>query len=209
MSKKGRRPRKDLPEPDPEHEGSEHEHDHDNPGPSDVWIHTQPDVLGETYLVTVSVGSDYTQTFTPEEAVQYAHYLSTVLARAEYDAAVIKQLTSRGLEKPVAAHFVVDLRDERPDLDDRWILVATPFVGFRTGLPGVTMSLNPAYCGGRDDELGAWEADQVRDHINHMLASPQAADLDAAYLRMLKGVIGLDDGVARAVVGSLDEYREK
>ena len=189
MSKKGRRPRKDLQPPEPE-EGM-------------VWIKTEPSLDGSTYVVTVEVSEDRAILLTPETSPRYALTILQAIARAEYDAAVFKQLGAIIPDQRAVAELIVDLRKDRPDIDTS----ATKPLEIE---PGVNSKGKPFLSVLIDGEkVGQWTMADARKHALVAMEAVVVADLDSGYYRALNGLVGLDEGRARNVVDDLQYYREK
>ena len=168
----------------------------------EIWIKTEPTVFGETYVVSVQFGEDRAVTLTPTRALEYA---STVLAhaqRAEYDAAVLKQLRTKGIgDDQAIMSMIVDMRKDRPPVDGE------PTAPMQLS-EGVNAEAKPFLAIHLDgSKWGQFEVRQAREHALGVLEAVEAADLDAGYYRILTGAVGLEEGVARAVVNDLASYR--
>lgn len=165
-----------------------------------VWVTSEllPD---GRYITSISVNPDRAFTLDRDAARRYAATVFTAVAYAEYDTAVVRQLQAIGIALPDAAGFVVDLRADRPPLDDD----ATAPLRFEPLVAGTT--LTPAVHIALDGELFCqWDPADARQHAGHVLDVAAAVDLDAAYRRLLVAQVGLDDARARAVVGDLAEH---
>lgn len=169
---------------------------------STVWLRSElaPDL--SHYVVTLEASDDVARILTPTTGLKYAAGVLAAAERADYDAAVIRQM-GVGLKLPldVAGQVVSDMRQDRPPLRD----VDTHPLRFE---PGVNMegdgflvvSLN-------DERLGQWTVEDARLHAMGVLQVIAVADLDATYFRTLVGLVGLDKGRASQVVGDLGKYR--
>lgn len=168
-----------------------------------VWIKTEPSTDGSAYVVTAEFSDDRAKTLTPEVALRYGSAVLAAAQRAEYDAAVARQLTRIGSDLDAALQIVTDLRNDRPPLDDE----ATAPLALD---PGVNKRLAPFLVVKIDGEaVGQWTVGAAREHASHVLEAVAAADLDSNYYRALTGIVGLDEGRARAVVGDLGQYRDE
>ena len=167
----------------------------------EVWIKTDPTPDGTGYVVTLEVGQDTARILTPDEAMAHAAGVLAAAHRAEYDAAVLAQLTKLGIERESVAMLIRQLRDDRPPLDPAAThpLTLEPCVN-AAGKPFITVA-SP----GR--EQGQWTTEDARSHAIAVLECVAVADLDAAYLRALTGLIGIDRSRARRVVEDLVNHR--
>lgn len=178
----------------------------EQPDPDVVWVRTTPRVsalgLAAGYDVVVEATDDLARVLTPDEAAAYATALLGACARAAHDAAVVKQLTTLGIEKEAAAMVVRDLRADRPPLDDAATapLRYAPAVSAADGRPFLEVHIE-----GR--QVGQWEIPEAREHATAVIESVHVADLDGAYAAHLVGVIGLARDSAAAAVGGLAEHR--
>ena len=187
MSKQGRRPRTHVPEPEPEE--------------STIWIKTEPSIDGSTYMVTVEIDEDRAIPLTPESAPRYAMTILEAIARAEYDAAVYRQLMDLVPDQQAVAQIIGDLRKDRPDIDTS----ATKPLEIR---PGVNLQGEPFLDVLIDSEkVGQWTMEAAKEHVLTALEVTAVADLDAGYYRALVGLVGLDEGRARNVVDDLQHHR--
>lgn len=197
MGKNGRRPRTDQAT------------DQGEPVAGHVWLRSAPSADGSTYVVTLEVSADRVLTLTPTLAVAYASAVLAAAARADYDAAVLRQLTSAdglGVDHRTAAGLLADsVRPDRPPLPD-------PTDGMLTLTPGVSLTpdrqLRPFLVVNLDGQpAGQWTPDDARAHAMTALEAVAVADLDAGYYRALIGPVGTDPDAARRVVDNLAEFR--
>jgi hypothetical protein len=175
---------------------------------TDVWIRTEPTADDSGYIVTLSVGEDSIVHLTPERALEYARTLLGHIMRARHDAAIARQLKKRlGMDRKATsmhdvAMFIRDLRADRPPLDDS----ATQPLTFE---PGVNQSskgfITVSHQG---TALGTWSLKAAKNHAMGILEAVEGANLDAAYVRMLVGTIGLERHIALNVVDDLGKYME-
>jgi hypothetical protein len=164
-----------------------------------LWVRSEVMPDG-SYGVGLNVGADRSWALNRSQAVDYAVACYTRATEAEHDAAVFGLLTHIGLPQRAVAALLVDyLRPDRPDdHTPTHPLRLTVAIG-RTLRPFLKMELD-------GQQVGELTVADLRDHAAAVLNVIAAADLDAALLRVLVGKIGLDDGRARAVVGSLMEH---
>lgn len=166
-----------------------------------VWIKTEPSLDGTTYTVTIEADADRAIVLTPDTALAYASAVLGAAARAEYDAAVYRQLCAFDLEVEAVAQMITDLRRDRPPLDT----AATKPLALE---PGVNAKGEPFLVVlVEEDRVGQWSVPAAREHALIVLEAVAVADLDAGYLQALRGLIGLDEDRARAVVGDLGNHR--
>lgn len=164
------------------------------------WIRTEPTIDGSAFVVTLSISEDYAVTLTPARANAYAGTLLAAAADAEYDAAILAQMTGKlALTDETAGQLIVDLRKERTSR----IAAGLTFV------PGVSQrERHPFIRIEKDGEgLGQLEVPAARRHALHVLEAVPVADLDAAYLKILRGMVGLDEPRAREVVQDIINHR--
>lgn len=171
----------------------------------DVWIRTEPTLDGDGYMVTLSVGEDAAVTMTPERAFAYARTLLGHISRADYDAAVVRQMRkvigtdAKAMQN--IAQLILDLRSDRPPLDD----AATHPLRYE---PGVNQSQKGFIaCFHDDEQFGTWSLKAAKRHALGMIEVVESADLDAAYVRALTGLVGLDKARALNVVDDLGKFR--
>ncbi len=174
----------------------------ETPGDDDLWVRS--DLLPNgSYGVTVNLGADHAVTLGRDNAVAYAVTVIDVANRAEYDAAVLRQLTDAGVSFDAATQAVTDLRADRPPPAATYGPFSFEPVVSRVDQRGrVVMRVDRSERG-----AGTFEPAAAREHATHVLDVLAVADLDAGYLRLLRGLIGLDEERARNVVGDLARYR--
>jgi hypothetical protein len=169
--------------------------------PTTLWVTTEAAADG-TYIPSIEISDDQSVPLTRDTAIRHAMAVLTASQYAQYDAAVIRQLTDK-LDMPLdmAAEAVVSLRADRPPLDeaDTAPLVLSPGVSgtSREAFVGV-------WLGNR--QVGQFDAESAAQHANYVLQVTIAADLDGAYHRWLR-TAGIDDNRARAVVADLRDWR--
>lgn len=165
------------------------------------WIRTEPTVDGNAYIVTLSISEDHAVTLTPARANQYAGALLGAVAEAEYDAAIVQQMTDKlSLDMATTAQLIRDMRAERTQ----------KLAAGLTFEPGVSQrKQHPFVMIVRDGQpIGQLDAPAARRHALHVLEAVPVADLDAAYLKVLRGIVGTPEGTARQVIADIDNYRQ-
>jgi len=167
-----------------------------------VWIRTTPDLDG-IYLVVLEIDDDTSHPLDADTAMAYARAVLCAVARAEHDAAVVSQMRKigeggrEGLQ--AAAELVGSIRGDRPPISWPTPLELAPVVSTATGAPFLTVSIKVT-------AVGQWTMEDARGHALGVLEAVEAADLDAAYLRALRG-LEIDEQRARAIVADLANHR--
>ncbi|MEV4122877.1 hypothetical protein [Micromonospora sp. NPDC049645] len=173
-----------------------------------VWVESGVAADG-TFVVEVHADGDWSFALDRDRALAYVATVYDAAARAEYDAAILRQLTSRGLSREVVGEVIIkDLRPDRPPLNDAATapLTFTPIVSEVSGHPFVHVHVHGRSA--REPQfLAQWKPASARQHAGHVLDALAVVDLDAGYLRALVGVIGIDAPRARAVVATLADHR--
>lgn len=169
-----------------------------------IWIKTQPDING-IYRVAIEFGEDQSVFLGPADAMVYVSEILRAVACAEYDAAVLAQMTKvipkkKNLAAETAAMVIVDLRKDRSPLKWSTPLALVPGVSNRNAKAFLTVELN-------GKPIGQWDADDAREHATGVVEAVHAADLDGDFYRLLRGTMDLDDRTARAAVGDLAKHR--
>lgn len=157
------------------------------------------------YDVVIDIGGDRSIALSEDEAFKHARILLRACAMAEYDHSVYQQMLARMDDPDIAYSVVQDLQRDRapfnPDFES-----TKPF----TYLPGLARddARTPLIQLRVDDKpVGLWDLNEARKHAFVLIEAPQAAELDEVYLKVLRGVIGLEEDLARRVVGGLAEHR--
>jgi hypothetical protein len=166
-----------------------------------IWIRTAPDLHG-VYRVSLEFDDDTAFTLSPETAAQYANYVLQAAAAAEHDAAIVAQLSKLTDDMKAAVQIVADLRADRPALSAVSPLSLEPGVSAYTGEPFLSVKVD-------GEAAGQWTVADAREHAIFAMEAIHVADLDGAYLRVLRGVVQLDEDRARAVVGDLLNWRKE
>lgn len=172
---------------------------------TDVWIRTEPTPDDSGYMVTLSVGEDSIVHLTPERAFAYARVLLGHICRAEHDAAIVKQMRKvMGTDADSMmsiAQLIRDVRADRPPLDDE----ATMPLRFEPGVNQSHKGFVGVFHGG--EQLGTWSIKPARAHALGIIEAVENANLDAAYMRALIGVVGIDKARALNVIDDLAKFR--
>lgn len=168
-----------------------------------VWIKTEPTIDGSTYVVTIEASEDRSVILTPDRALRYASTILNHVARAEYDAAVARQLGNLIEDRKMLGQMVTDLRQDRPPISDD----ATTPLSFEGGVSAFTGKafLHIAIDG---KKIGQWDIPDAKAHALAVLEAVSAADLDSGYYRVLRSMVGLDENTARRVIGDLGKWRD-
>lgn len=182
-----------------------------NPGEDeDLWVRSEVMPDG-TYGVGISVERDHAFALNRDQAIAYATACIARATEADHDTAVMRLLVTKlGIPPKSAAEFIKsDLRPDRPDehkaTEPLRFSVAIgrarhPRPDAGTYIPLLMMQ----HANGED--AGQLTPADLRDHATAVLSVIAAADLDANLHRCLVSTLGLDDGRAKAVVGSLAEH---
>ncbi len=167
-----------------------------------VWIRTTPDLDG-IYWVVLEIDDDTSHPLPVASAMVHARAVLAAVARAEYDAAVVRQMTKVGKagdkDHRHAATLVGMMRNDRPPIEWPSPLALEPGVSAFTGDPFLHVMI-------RGRIVGQWTIPDARDHAIGVLEAVEAAYLDGGYLRALR-TAGIDDPQARAVVDNLATHR--
>lgn len=167
---------------------------------SSTWVRTQPTPDGKGYAVVLEFTDDVSASVTPEEAHRYTAAVMAAVARAEYDAAVLRQLTAL-VDEGSAVQAISDMRQDRIPLD---FDMCRPF----WVAPGVNQEGKPFLHLMLDDKpFGQWSIGAAKRHAINVLECVAGADLDAAYLRYLKGTVGLPENSALGAIQDLGNHR--
>lgn len=177
-----------------------------------IRVSTDPLLDGSTaYAVTLDVGPDLSRTLSEPEAIRYARAVLHAAARADYDAAVIRQMLDTVQVPPGhVATLVAELRARRAPLD-------------RAGLEPIELGAHVAaprllgdgarveafltvYVNGKG--IGQWTTDDARRHALYVLEALSVAQLDGEYVSLLMDRVDLPLGHAHVVVEGLAAHRD-
>lgn len=167
-----------------------------------IWIKSEPDDQG-VYHLYLELNADDVVPLGPDEAYGWAREVLSAVAAAEYDAAVIRQLTDGlGLPLDSAVLMVRSMRDDRAEH------IPVSMIPGLALIPGVSASSGNAFL--RLDRhgkpVGQWEMDDARQHALGVIEALEITTYDGAYLRALAR-IGIDRTTALQVIGDLAQYR--
>lgn len=167
------------------------------------WVSTVPTKKGHGFLVQIQL-DDLTVTLNEHRAMLYAAAVLRAAAYAEYDHSVYTQMRAR-FDHDHAFSVVRDLQNERPPLElkDSEPLLFLPALQRDDARTPVVLIRSAS----EQKNLGTWALDQAREHAFVVVEAVAVSELDGAYLRTLRGTIGLDEDTARAVVGELSQHR--
>lgn len=187
------------PPPPPETAAhDDHDHDHSN----SLWVTSELTPTG-VYVTTVHLGDKVMCVLDRDAALRYAAAFTQAVAYARYDASVFAQLKNvlKGDLRSVG-YMIDQLREDRPPVpaDATAPMVLGPIVSRQDHKPRLTIDDNR----GRIATLDAADAEQ---HAMHVLELSVTVDLDAAYARLLRSTIGLEDQKAQGMVGLLSRWR--
>ncbi len=153
------------------------------------------------YAVTVTARG-VVLPLTRQTGLAYCATVMEAAARAEYDQVVYAHLHSIFGDHRQALNAVMELREDRAPLDD------TATAPFRFEPLVLSKTLRGAVNGYvRGDPVTQWEVADARQHALHVLDVVSGVDLDTAYHRYLRGVVGLDGDRCLAAVGALRRHR--
>lgn len=173
-----------------------------------MWVITEPLPDGEGYMVTIQLNQDNVLSLTPDQATMWAKGFLTAAARAEYDTAVIRQLSAKlKISVQDAVRQVMTMRDDRPPVEGVDPLTLEPGVAMDgTSEDPTFRAFIAMYLPGRK-KYGQVDPKGAREHALIVLESIAVAELDAAYKRSLIGQVGVAEGTARQVIHDLANFR--
>ncbi|GAB3224204.1 hypothetical protein GCM10027447_12590 [Glycomyces halotolerans] len=166
-----------------------------------TWVESElmPD---GSYTVGIHYTPDQSTALGAPLARAYVREVTKAVACAEYGAAVLKQLTTIGVDDAHAAPTVGDI------MGDRWAGVElpggariVPIIAQRDREPYVRIDI-----GG--DPLTQWSPAEAMDHAVNVLLVAATVPLDTDYLKFLRGPLNLPEDKARGLVADLAEHRE-
>jgi hypothetical protein len=166
-----------------------------------IWVRSDR-THDDAYIATVEVGPDVSIPLSHHQALAYVMTVLGVVARAEYDAAVVAQMVAMGAGDDATASMVRQLRERYPALENVATapLTFVPLVGRGDRKPYVHVALDGVtFC--------QWDSAAARQHAGYVLDVATVVDLDAAYLGYLTSVVQLKADVARATVDNLARHR--
>jgi hypothetical protein len=174
--------------------------------PTDVWIKTTVSADGKTYVVTLEASREVSVDLTPQRAQEYAGALYATIARAEHMTAIMRQMIEHlDLDRDDARNTVLALHEDLPPIDRA--LTDPMFFHPAVGRSPLGQLVPLVITGLAEDgqPRGQWDVATAKEHAQMVLDAVEAANLDSAYYRMLRGMI--DKNRARAAVADLANYR--
>lgn len=163
-----------------------------------VWCRSEMLPLGGGYMLVITYDEHHVLSLTGDEMSAYINGLSAAVARAHYAEAIRSQLTSIGLKMEVIVPFIMDVRDEWPELPS--------FAGYSLHDVVSAEGLCSVQVRRGERVIIQMEAPEMASHLLDALTVYAGADLDSSYLRILKGMIGLAEGPASMYVSKLSEH---
>jgi hypothetical protein len=167
-----------------------------------VWIKSEPDERG-AYHLHLELGEDDVVPLDAEAVYGWAREVMAAVAAAEYDAAVMRQLQSLGVEQRAAAELVQMMRQDRAEH------VPVSLIPGLALVPGVSAFTGNGFLRleRHGKAVGQWEMNDARQHALGIIEALEVTALDSAYLRVLQGNVSLDRDRALVVVGALAQHR--
>lgn len=161
------------------------------------------DVLADgSYGIVIHDGADIVRALTHDEAYDHAQAVFAAAQRAEYDAAVFRQLTTKlGQPLDTVAETIRDLRSMRAPLDPNALhpIGLEPLVNSQ-GKPFLIVSLN-------GHPVAQWTPADARRHAAGALELAEAVRLDSDYYAWLTSEAGIEEPHARNIVDDLANHR--
>lgn len=167
-----------------------------------TWVESElmPD---GSYAVGIHYTPDKSTALGAPMARAYVRDVSKAVACAQYGAAVLKQLTTIGIDDNNALPTVGEIMGER------WAGVELP--GGARIIPLISQRDRKPYVridiGG--DPLTQWSPADATDHALHVLMVAATVPLDTAYFEFLRATLNLPEEKARGLVGDLAAHREE
>lgn len=147
-------------------------------------------------------GKQKIRQLSPGDAAAYAAELTWIVAAAEYDAAMLAQLTELEVPRRLTGQLIRQVRaDRRPILESATSpLRFQPIVSSLTGKGRIVCTLG--------EQEWTWDLATARQHLLHVMEVTAQVDLDLAYGTHLTGIVGLEAERARKVVVMLRHFME-
>jgi hypothetical protein len=166
-----------------------------------IWVSSEMTGDGE-YAVTVTFSPDQVVSLPTDKALDYARAVIELAQRAEYDAAILAQLTDKGgLPVRTAAEYIADsIRPFREPISTGTQLSLLPGVSSGTMRPFLGIELD-------GNLIGEWTVADALDHGYAVLDTISVTGLDNGYYRSLVERLGVDESRARAIVTSIADFR--
>lgn len=168
-----------------------------------VTVRTDRDIGGVGYVITVEYGPDQALGLTTSSAQGYVELVYAAIARAEYDASVIRQMREKlHADNDAVAVVVKGLRARRTKLSPCGPVSLTPGVSRRTMEPYLILRYNR-------DPVGQWTPGEARHHASGVLDAIAVAPLDNVYREVLTDDVGTDAALAAAIIDDLSHFRDE
>jgi hypothetical protein len=164
---------------------------------SRVWVRTVPSLDGTHYTSVLEISDDIACSLNGTVSVRHALAVLDTCARAEYDAAVIRQL---GNTPETGVSVVTAIRKTRTIIGWPTRLTLTPVVSSTTGRALVHVRID-------GHVVGQWTLDDARAHAVAVLEAQESAELDTAYLLTITAS-GVDPDYAMRIIDALNAHRE-
>lgn len=168
-----------------------------------IWVTSELAPDETAYVATIHLTEDRSYPLSNQAAVEYAMELLRAWGAADYDAAVMAQLTQK-LEMPdeVAVRLLQRLRDRRPGPA---VLKAGPVML----TPGVSVFNRKPFLRCEVDDLKwQWDAGEIYQHVRHVLEAVSAAEYDGVYRAFLVDELNLEPDRALNVVEDISTFRD-
>lgn len=150
---------------------------------------------GSGYVCALYLGEELLRVLDRETAAAYCTEWTWAIACAEHDAGVVQQLSTMGVANKYVRQMIRHLRNDR-----RPILAAAldPVADLSTIVSAQTRQ---GLIGGNVRGVPfQWDLDTARTHVTYVMEVVAGVDLDTQYAQHLRGIIGLDEAEADAVV---------
>ena len=136
--------------------------------PGTVWIRTTP-AAHDTYRPVLEIDDDTAHDLGGGTAWRHAHAVLAAAARAEHDAAVIRQMSAPDADNARrAAELVALLREDRPPIEWPTVLTLEPVVSAFTGDAFLLVQI-------RGRAVGQWTTGDAREHAIAAIEADAAA----------------------------------
>lgn len=168
-----------------------------------IWVTSDLAADQENYIATVHFTDDISHAFpTPESAVEYARAFLQAWGAAEYDAAVLAQLTQKlGMDREQAGRLLMHLRGRRRNPVSYAVgpITADPGVSAFTGKPFIKCTVGKLQW--------QWAGADVHQHTRHVLSVSSVIEFDTTYREFLVEM-DIEPERALAVVEDIASFRE-
>lgn len=167
------------------------------------WVISDLTITGD-YVATIQFSDDRSRALDRAGATAYAYTLLGACERADYDAAVVAQMTRKlGMPAENVPDLLRDVRAGRPPLDH----AATSPLRFEPGISAKHRPFIAVHLEG--EQVGQLSPKQARRHALGLMSTIEAISLDRQYLNFLVETIGIEPERARNVVHDVLHHRSK